>query len=185
MNKILEISKKFGLTHVGSSLTAYPIIREIYQTKKPDEKFVCSSGHAHLAHLVVMEEHGLVNAEKEIQRDSHCNREAGCDASTGALGHGIGIAVGMALADLDKNVYCLISDGECAEGSVWEALRIAYEQSLHNLRVYVNANGFSAYDPINRFNLEQRLNAFYPVKFVRTKGEPPFDELKGHYAKVP
>lgn len=182
MKRILEISKKLGLSHIGSSLTAYPIIEEIYKLKKPNEKFVLSNGHAHVAHLVVMNSD---TAEDMIQKYGiHCNVEAGCDASTGALGHGIGISVGMALSDRTKNVYCMISDGECAEGSIWEALRIAQEQNLTNLKVYVNANGWASYQAVDLRLLKKRLKAFFPVEFRRTKQEEPFTGLFGHYGKA-
>ena len=157
--RVIEISYKNNLSHLGSCLTALPIIDEIYQQKKPDERFVLSSGHAHLAHAVVMEKYGITqDAEENIKKYGiHCEREGGCDVSTGSLGHGLGIALGMALADRSKNVYCLISDGECSEGSVWEALRIQKEQHLDNLLVYVNINGFGAYKDINAMKLANQL----------------------------
>jgi len=69
----------------------------------------------------------------------------------------------MALADRTRKVYCLISDGECAEGSIWEALRIAEELKLTNLKVWVNMNGFSAYGVIDKERLKLRLSD-YKVK---------------------
>ena len=146
--RILDISYKKKLSHIGSCLTAVDIIDEIYKTKKPDEKFVLSSGHAGLALYTVIEEYEGVDAEQIFDHHGvHPDRcfKCGLFCSTGSLGHGLGIAVGMALADRTKNVYCLISDGECAEGSIWEALRIANEQRLNNLKVYLNENGFGAY----------------------------------------
>ena len=152
--RIIEISYKLKIGHIGSCLTAVDIIEEIYQQMKPDEKFVLSAGHAHLAHLVVKEKRSnqfpVYDIEGIIkQYGIHCDREAGCDVSTGSLGHGIGIAVGMALADRTKNVYCLVSDGELAEGSVHEAVRIWHEQRLMNLNIYVNFNGWGAYKKID------------------------------------
>lgn len=149
--RILEISYGLKLSHLGSCLTALPIIYEIYQHKKGDEKFVLSAGHAHLAHAVVMEHYGIIKDAEQNIRDLgiHCDRAGGCDVSSGSLGHGLPIAVGMALSDRNKNVYALISDGECAEGSIWEALRIADEQKLMNLYVYLNWNGFGAYKEID------------------------------------
>ena len=125
--RVLEISYKKQLAHIGSALTALPIIKEIYDIKNSDEKFVLSAGHGHLAHAVVMQEHGIIpDAEKNISEFGvHCDRAGGCDFSTGSLGHGIGAAVGMALSDRSKRVFCLLSDGECMERSVWEALRNA------------------------------------------------------------
>jgi transketolase len=156
---IIEISYKYGLSHIGSCLTAVDIIEEIYQTKKPYEKFVLSAGHAHLAHLVVMDKYGIFSptcGDKHTEfiegiietHGIHCDRKAGCDVSTGSLGHGLGIALGMAMADPRKDVYCLISDGECAEGSIWEALQIQREQKITNLLVYANINGWGAYKEI-------------------------------------
>ena len=178
-NKILEISKKLGLNHIGSSLTALPIIQEIFKIKKPDEKFILSNGHAALALTVVMD----VDAEKIIKENIHADR-SWCDCSAGSLGHGLGIAVGMALADRTKNVYCMISDGECAEGSIWEALRIAQEQNLTNLKVYCNANSWASYQAVDLDLLEKRLNAFFPIDFRRTVNPEGFEGLKGHYAKI-
>lgn len=158
--RIIEISYKNKLSHIGSCLTAVDIIEEIYSIKKPDEKFILSAGHAHLAHLVVMEKYKRIAprikmtdppqltdpVEDAIKKYGiHCDREAGCDVSTGSLGHGIGIAVGMALTDRSKNVYCLLSDGELAEGSVYESLRNSIDYEVNNLKIYVNNNGWGAY----------------------------------------
>jgi transketolase len=146
--RILEISYERKLSHLGSCLTAVDIIDEIFKKKRPDEKFVLSCGHAGLALYVVLEKYGGKNAETiYAHHGTHPDRceDCGIDCSTGSLGHGIAIAVGMALADRKKNVYCLISDGECAEGSVWEAIRIWKREKLRNLRIYLNFNGYSAY----------------------------------------
>lgn len=162
--RIVEISYKLKLGHIGSNLTACDIIDEIYKIKKPDEKVIISSGHAHLAHLVVMEKYSekdITNVYGQVAKNVHpigkdaellitdfgihCDRQAGCDVSTGSLGHGIGIAVGMALADRSKNVYCLMSDGELAEGSCYEALNVIYDEGITNLKIYVNNNGYGAY----------------------------------------
>lgn len=179
-NRILDISKKFGLSHIGSSLTSVEIIKEIYELKRPDEKFILSNGHAGLALYVVMHDDDEV---LPIRNNIHADK-SWCDCSTGSLAHGLGIAVGMALSDRTKNVYCLISDGECAEGSIWEALRIASEQNLTNLKVYVNANGWASYQSVDLDILERRLKAFFPVDFRRTKQEEPFTGLHAHYGKI-
>ena len=170
--RILDISYKLKLSHLGSCLTAIDIIDEIYKIKQSDEKFILSAGHAHLAHLVVMSKYCLKELESKYKYKHetlgekylneiieglikdygiHCDRQAGCDVSTGSLGHGIGIAVGMALADRNKNIYCLISDGELAEGSVWEALRIAEAEKLTDLYVYLNNNSWGAYQSTTRY----------------------------------
>jgi transketolase len=152
--RILEISYNHKLSHLGSCLTAVDIIYEIFQRKSPEEKFILSSGHAGLALYVILESKGGKNAESVFRHHGvhpdRC-RDCGIDCSSGSLGQGLPIAVGMALADRTKNVYCLISDGECAEGSIWEALRIASEQQLTNLKVYVNWNGWAAFRPSTEY----------------------------------
>lgn len=150
--RIIEISYKLKLSHLGSCLTAVDIIKEIYDIKKPEEKFVLSSGHAGLALYVVLDAEGGRDAEEIFDHHGvHPDRCVACgiDCSTGSLGQGLPIATGMALADRTKNVYCLISDGECAEGSIHEAMRIKTEQELGNLKVYINVNGWSAYQTSN------------------------------------
>lgn len=172
--RLIEISYKLKLGHIGSCLSAVDIIADIYEKKKPDEKFVLSSGHAHLAHLVAKTHFEREIMQKFFHKDIlnefdnieeiiikkygiHCDRRAGCNASTGSLGHGIGIALGMALADKTKNVYCVISDGECAEGSVWEAARIQKEQYVDNLLITCVINGWGAYGEINSMALANQL----------------------------
>lgn len=183
--KIIDISKKLGLTHIGSNLTSIGIIERIYSLKKKDEPFVLSAGHSHLAHLLAM---GKKNVENIILKYGiHCDRQAGCDVSTGSLGHGLPIAVGMALADRSKRVFCLISDGECSEGSIFESLRVAEEQKLHNLKIYLNANGYGAYKKINLKRLKKQIRGFgFPVEIIETnvKNYPLFKGLGGHYAKA-
>lgn len=178
--RILEISHKHHLSHLGSNLTAVDIIWQIYQTKKPDEKFVLSSGHAGLALYVVLEEMGFKDAEAVFEHHGvHPDRCEEChlDCSTGSLGQGLPIAVGMALADRSKNVYCLISDGECGEGSIWEALRVIGQEELTNLKVYCNYNGWAAYRSIDWRTLPPE------VKWCRTNVDdfPFLKALDAHY----
>ena len=61
-----------------------------------------------------------------------------------------------------RKVYVLISDGESAEGSVWEALRFIKESNLSNIEVYVNVNGYAAYDKVDVKYLVDRLESFLP-----------------------
>ena len=190
--RILDISYKHKLSHLGSCLSALDIIQDIYNTKKDDEPFILSQGHAGLALYVVMEAiFPRVNAEEFLEvmgihpeRGLDINIDEFIDCSTGSLGQGLPIAVGMALADRTKNVYCLISDGECAEGSIWEALKIAYEQKLTNLKIYVNTNGFSGYGRTDKHELLKRLTAFdVPFEWNETNVDylPFLAELDGHY----
>ena len=92
----------------------------------------------------------------------------------------------MALADRTRQIYCLISDGECAEGSIWETLNIFESLRPKNLYLYVNLNGWGAYHKIDSNTLETTILAHIPsmtdhVFFYRTNVEMyPF--LKGQSA---
>lgn len=151
--KILDISYKKGLSHIGSCLSSVKIIDYIFQHKKTEDKFILSSGHCGLALYVVQEQYGH-NAEYLFNKcgvhpDRMLAPEA-IDCSTGSLGIGITIATGMAFADRTKKVFCLISDGECMEGSVYESLNVKKKYNLDNLIVYMNYNSFGAYDEISK-----------------------------------
>ena len=168
--KVIDISYKKKLSHLGSCLTTVRLIDGIFQIKGKDDPFILSNGHAGLALYVVLEKWGYGFAEELFDKHGvHPNRdiEHGIYASTGSLGHGLGIGVGMALADRKRNVYVMLSDGECAEGSVWEALRIAAEQRLENLRVMIVCNSYSAYGKIDIDWLELRLQSVYPTLIQR------------------
>lgn len=160
--RVVEISYEAGASHLGSALSAVDIIEAIYSVKKPDEKFVLSNGHAASALYAVMERYGLLHDPHIEELGVHPNRnlDLGIEISTGSLGQGLPIAVGMALADRSKNIYCCVSDGECAEGSIWEALRIAHEQKLNNLKMVVNANGYGGYSEVDINRLITSIQSF-------------------------
>lgn len=185
--RIIDISHKNGLSHLSSCLTAVDIINNVYLTKLPSEPFVLSNGHAGLALYTVLEKFERKDAEELYARHGvHPNRnlDDGIYCSSGSLGSAITIAVGMAIAKPERNIYVMLSDGECAEGSVWEALRVAGELRLENLRVIVNANGTSALDKVDVDLLEARLQMFFPSVVVRTQLFDYPDYLQGvdgHY----
>lgn len=183
--RVLFLSYKYKVSHIGSCLTAIDIIEEIYKEKKPTEKFVLSAGHAALGLYVVNEKRYQVNAEKAwIHHGTHPDRCKKCrlDCSSGSLGQGLPIALGMALADRKKNVYCLISDGETAEGSIWEALRIKSEQKLNNLKIYVNCNGWGALHKVNINKLTKMLKTFDSKIIVRRTVQDKLPHLTGQAA---
>ena len=169
--RILEISYKNKSAHLGSCLTVVGIIDKIYKHKKPQDKFILSNGHAFVALAVVLEKYEGRNAEELVKRHgTHPtkNIKDGIWCSTGSLGMGITVAVGMAIADRSKNIYVMISDGELSEGACWEALRIAGDQKLKNLKVFVNANGYSTFGKINTKLLNTQVQSFFPSKVVET-----------------
>lgn len=175
---------------MGSCLSVALIVNRIYELKQPDDVFILSAGHSALALYCVLEHHVGHDAEALFkQHGVHPNRdiEHGIYLSTGSLGQGLTVACGVALASQEKHVYCLLSDGECAEGCVWEALRLIHEQPLENMTVVVNANGYSALSPVDLEYLEKRLKAFLPsIIFVKSPSEfyglPPGLEL--HYCQL-
>lgn len=185
-DRIIEISKKHGLSHLGSCLTAVDIIDEIYYGKEDDEPFILSSGHAGLALYVVLEKYYGYDAEAlYLKHGVHPNRDLGDKiyCSTGSLGQGITIALGMAMAT-DKNVHCLISDGEAYEGTIWEVGNVIDRYGIKNLKVYCNYNGWSAYHAVYP-NFIKRLEAIIPVKVYETNVEDyNLEGISAHYVKL-
>lgn len=168
--RIIDISYKNKFGSLSATISAAPIIEEIYKTKKENEPFILSSGHAGLALYCVLEKFLNKDAEQLFHKHGmhpHRDVDDGIQCSTGSLGMGLTVACGYALADRTKNVYCLISDGECCEGSIWEALRFIKEKGLSNLKVYVNINGMMAYDFIDTEYLKSRLISFLPDIQIR------------------
>ncbi len=164
MNRLLELSIKNNLGHIGSCMTTIPILYEIYSKKTDSDSVVLSSGHAGLALYVILEHFVGLNAQELLDKHGiHPDRdlENKIDVSTGSLGLGITVAVGMALGNKSNKVYCVISDGECAEGSVWESLRFIDDYGIDNIEVHCNANGWSAYQSVDTNKLEKRLKSFY------------------------
>jgi len=185
--RIIDISYKLKLSHISSCLMAVGIIDEIYKVKAKDDIFILSNGHAGLALYTILEKYEGHNAEKlTLKHGTHPNRDLkdGIWCSTGSLGQGLPIAVGMALANRKRNVWVLISDGECAEGSIFEALRIATKNRLENMRIMLMANGMGAYGKIDLEYLRHRILTFYPMLIVETNmfKYPDFlNGQEGHY----
>lgn len=184
--RIIEVSHKLNLSHIGSCLSAIDIIDAVYKVKSRNEKFVLSNGHAGIAWYVILEKHNFFKDSEAIEKlhiHPDRNPELGIDLSSGSLGQGLPIALGMAMADKRKNVYCAVSDGECSEGSIWESLRISQEYNVCNLKILINANGWGGYGAISIGDLYRRLKGFgcriaringhntaQIIKALRTKG---------------
>jgi transketolase len=152
--KILETSYKNQAGHIPSAYSILEIIFLLYKKfLSDDDVFVLSKGHGCLALYAVFLHMGFIT-EKEFlsftQYDSklgghpHRNKHEKIYASTGSLGHGLPICVGSALAKkINKSsgkVFCLVGDGECNEGTTWEAAMIAENLCLNNLVCIVDNN---------------------------------------------
>jgi len=174
-------------SHFGGALSIAEIVSFLfsYQMKldKKDPKwelrdrFILSKGHACLAYYSVLCEVGYIS-KKELQtfeKDNSnllghpvINRDLGIEFSNGSLGMGLGLGVGVALASKlkkkDYNVYVILGDGECNEGSVWEAAMAAPNINLENLYVIVDKNNFQQTgfnkDIMNVDNLQEKWKSF-------------------------
>ena len=167
---ILEMTNRAQSAHVGGSLSIVEILILLYgqilrlRADAPDwterDRFILSKGHASAALYAVLAERGLLRREwlESFYKDE--GRLAGhvtsdvpwVELSTGSLGHGLPVACGMALAhkrdNKDVRVYCLISDGECDEGSTWEASLFAPQHKLDNLVCIVDYNKVQSFGKV-------------------------------------
>ena len=202
--------------HPGGSLGATDILTELYFEEMDineenlntldRDRFVLSKGHASPALYAVLAEKGFLPEEElttfrainsRLQGHPNMNYVEGVDMSTGSLGQGISCAVGMAIVNkhVDKNahrIYCLLGDGECEEGQVWEACMAAAHYKLDNLCAVLDYNhlqidgniddvispepfaskfesfGWNVLD-VNGHNFNELRNAFEQAKQVKDK----------------
>lgn len=184
---ILNVAKKHKLSHLGSCFSSLGIIEEIFDAMQEDDIFILSSGHAAVALYAVLEDRKGLSADELYEENGchpHLNEDNFLYCSTGSLGMGLTVAVGRALANPSRDVYCLISDGECAEGSIWESLQFIHNANIRNIKVYVNMNGYCAYDKVDTNYLTDRLKVFLPDIRIRLTSVEEYPFLKGlnaHY----
>jgi transketolase len=155
--------------HIGSSMSPIEVLRVLYdevmmhEPGRPDwperDRCILSKGHGCLAQYAVLADHGYFPVE-ELDRfcrfdgilggHPEASKIPGVEASTGALGHGPSIGVGMALAakmsGRASRVFVVTGDGEINEGSVWEAAMMAGKHGLDNFTVIVDYNKIQSYD---------------------------------------
>jgi transketolase len=162
--RILDLSQR-GPSHVAPAFSCLEIVDLIYyELKRPDDVFLLSKGHGCLAQYVVLESLGLIKAD-DPSLGGHPDRGGHIEASTGSLGHGLGMAVGMAYAEYlkgtDTRIFCVISDGELQEGSTWEAAHMAHTLKLDNLICFVDANGYGGLERIQSVEpMPQKFESF-------------------------
>jgi len=185
--QIVKIAYKHKLAHLGSYLSSVEIIDEIYSKMGKDDIFILSSGHASLAMYVCIQKYFNIDAEMLFLKHGghpHRDEENKIYCSTGSLGLGLPIALGRALANPNRKVWILISDGEAAEGSIWESLKTIYELNINNIEVFVNINGLCAYKEVDINYMTIRLKAFLPNIHLRYTTVEQYSFLKGinaHY----
>jgi transketolase len=158
---VVRMTNRAKSSHVGGGLSMAEILAVLYGhvlRVRPDDpcwstrdRFVLSKGHACAGLYAVLAERGffpLADLETFYTDGSrlagHVTHTgvAGVECSTGSLGHGLPIAAGMALAGREQSfrVFCVLSDGECDEGSNWEAALFAGHHKLENLTVIIDYN---------------------------------------------
>ncbi len=146
-----------GRGHVGPSFSLVEILRVLYDDViRPQDKVILSKGHGCLALYALLVDKGLVPIE---ELDRFCREGAmlgghpehhipGVHVSTGSLGHGLSLGIGFALADRKSRVFVIVGDGECDEGSIWEAALCAGKHQLANLAVIVDYNKRQSYGTV-------------------------------------
>ena len=160
---VIDVMAWSGGAHVGGSLSIIDILTILYfKYLKVDpanpqwedrDRFILSKGHAAAGYIPVLAKKGYF-PEETLKTFNHfgspfamhpdCNKVIGCDASAGSLGHGLSMAVGLGLGarylKKDWKTVCLMGDGECGEGSIWEAAMSASNFKLGNVIGIVDRN---------------------------------------------
>ncbi len=162
-HSIIDTTMKAGGAHIGGGMSALDIMVALYfkymniDPANPDnperDRFVLSKGHSAIGYIPVLAECGffdkkLLDTFNKFKSPFGMHPDslkiAGCDASTGSLGHGLPMSVGMAMGAKIQNkkfyTYCIVGDGELNEGSNWEAAMTAAHHKVDNLLLFVDRN---------------------------------------------
>jgi transketolase len=181
--RILKMSYESGQsTHLGGGLSLVDVLAYLYghelnfriqETEWDDrDRFILSKGHGVLGFFATLREVGLINEQdvstfmqngSEFIAHPIMNLKNAIESSNGSLGHGLSLGIGLAWAakfkKLTHRVFVLLGDGECNEGSIWEAAMNASELNLNNLVAIIDANGFQSDGPIVESNSYENLNS--------------------------
>lgn len=206
---IVDITFTAGGGHIGGSLSQTDILVALYykylnvDPKNPRwedrDRVILSKGHGGLGWAAILGEMGYFDKAllKNFNKTGspfgmHLDmlKVPGCDASTGSLGHGLGIAVGLALgakmAQKTYRTYCVMGDGELCEGSVWEAAIIGAFHKLDNLTAFVDRNNLMIDGPTEEITQLENLNekfASFGWEVLRIDGHD-FNALAGAIEKA-
>jgi transketolase len=175
--RILDISQQVGALHIAPAFSCTEITDVLYNSLMRRESgsgyrdvFLMSKGHGCMIQYVILEEQGVLS---RADLDAYCKPNGrlgahpdyetpGIAASTGSLGHGLGMATGQAYAEklkeTDVLIYCVLSDGEFQEGSTWEAMMMAANLKLDNLIALMDFNDFGGLE-----RMSDGHQAFYPL----------------------
>lgn len=176
--RLLRMHYESKVGHIGGNLSALDAMLYLHaRVMDDDDVFVLSKGHAAGALYVTLWSMGLISEDElsAFHKDdtllaghpvAHWHKRIAF--ATGSLGHGLGLATGVALGKRlrgDKGrAFCLLSDGECEEGSTWEGLIFAHHQALSNLVVLIDANGLQGFgstaDVASLGSLAEKIRGF-------------------------
>lgn len=155
-----------GEAHLGGSFSLIEMILVLYEViMDKDDKFILSKAHASFPLCLLLRQKGF---NPKLTTHLEIDPENGIHCTTGSLGHGLPIGIGMALSrKLQKRpgeIFVLISDGECQEGTTWESLLIAAKHKLDNLVVLIDYNKIQALSTLDEAlpldDLSKKLKAF-------------------------
>jgi len=161
-----DLSREYGGYHFGGALSSIEILVSLYKKiLKPEDKFILSKGHSTFAWYPLLKEQGYNptisgHPDMDVKNGIHC--------TTGSLGMGFPTGMGMALSMKNQGkkgqIYVLMGEAECQEGTTWESLLIASQHKLNNLTGIIDRNKYQGSgkvsDIISLGNLEQKLKSF-------------------------
>ena len=208
---IINMTANAGSGHPGGSLSATELMTTLFfrqmridpkNPKDPNrDRFVLSKGHSAPCYYAVLAERGFISRDEFtnfrqlhsiLQGHPDCKKVPGVDASTGSLGQGCSIAVGMALGakhqGQDVKVYTLLGDGECQEGQIWEAFMSAAHYKLDNLTVIIDNNGLQIDgrndEVMSLGDLPAKLRAFgFDLHVINIDGND-FDQIRAAFKEA-
>ena len=163
---ILEIALECKDGHIAPAFSVVEILVALYnEILKKDDKIILSKGHGCLSLYASLKDKGF---NPKISGHPDVDVKQGIFCTTGSLGHGLPIGVGMAFARKFKkekgHIFVIIGDGECQEGTIWESLNLAQRYKLDNLTIIVDYNKLQALTTIkevmNETNLKAKFEAF-------------------------
>ena len=176
--RILDLSQKVSALHIGGSFSCTEImdlIFNILSNKKERSLFILSKGHASILQYVILEYLGIIN-KKDME--NYCKKNGflgvhpdignpGINASTGSLGHGLGMLAGIAVAEknTNNNIYSILSDGELQEGSTWEAIMLIPSLKLNNVIIFIDNNNLQSLEKTSKshpvlYPIEEKFKSF-------------------------
>ena len=209
--KTIKFSCDTNAGHLGSALSTVEMLKVLFESylkydkanpKSQDrDRLIFSKGHGAYAYYIILNELGIIPDYELENFNTDKSSLKGClvqdenymlEASTGSLGHGLPIAVGMAksfkIQNKPNKVICIVGDGEMQEGSNYEALIMASQFKLDNLLVIVDANELQAMDyvkdvGISNTHLAKILQAFSPECFYEIDGhdEEKLNEMYNNF----